>query len=371
MIQSFEIKNFRCFHKTKATDFSRINLFGGKNNAGKTALLEVLFLMGNPSNQTITNILAMRSISPEDMIKYPNNAWNNFFYQQNITNTISLDFISGDKKGNILIKCDEIVDDFIEFIEKDRNAKDKEILDFAKTLSETDQIKSSLHINSNFDQKEQSNVYIVNYKGIKGTNIVKGNINIYLVPANVKRSNKSLTSEFAKAKLNGHYDDLLKAFKIIDKDIESIDTLNTGGSNLYVTRKGEKPLQLSFFGDAMNKIADYILRIVNNKDSILLLDEIENGIHYENQEEIWDLLFKLATENNVQIFATTHSGEMIEAFKNTILKDGYQNNGSYFEMLRHKISNEILIEKMPTYLLEDRINRKEPIRGELTNKRKG
>jgi len=39
MIKSIAIENFHCFHQTKIEGFERINLFGGMNNVGKTALL--------------------------------------------------------------------------------------------------------------------------------------------------------------------------------------------------------------------------------------------------------------------------------------------------------------------------------------------
>lgn len=130
-------------------------------------------------------------------------------------------------------------------------------------------------------------------------------------------------------------------------------------------------MPLSFFGDAMNRIADFILRIVNNKNSLLLVDEIENGIHYENQEEIWKILFNLCEKYNVQLFATSHSYEMIEAYKNVIIKNHFQEIGSYFEMARHSaVPSKITIQKIPIYSLEDKINHQNPIRGEQTNKRR-
>ncbi|WP_083786910.1 AAA family ATPase [Gloeothece verrucosa] len=44
MLQDIEIENFRCFEKTRISGFTRVNLIGGKNNSGKTALLEALLL---------------------------------------------------------------------------------------------------------------------------------------------------------------------------------------------------------------------------------------------------------------------------------------------------------------------------------------
>lgn len=39
MLENIEIQNFRCFEDTKILGFKRVNLIGGKNNAGKTAFL--------------------------------------------------------------------------------------------------------------------------------------------------------------------------------------------------------------------------------------------------------------------------------------------------------------------------------------------
>ncbi len=47
------IQNFRCFEKIKISDLARVNLIGGKNNAGKTSLLEALLLSYNPYLSTI------------------------------------------------------------------------------------------------------------------------------------------------------------------------------------------------------------------------------------------------------------------------------------------------------------------------------
>ena len=53
MIKSIEIKNFRCFKDTKITHFGLVNLFGGMNNAGKTALLEAVYLTESPNSSSI------------------------------------------------------------------------------------------------------------------------------------------------------------------------------------------------------------------------------------------------------------------------------------------------------------------------------
>ena len=53
MIKKITIENFRCFDKLKVLGFERVNLISGKNNAGKTALLEAIFLNSAPTRYSL------------------------------------------------------------------------------------------------------------------------------------------------------------------------------------------------------------------------------------------------------------------------------------------------------------------------------
>ncbi len=374
MIKSFEINNFRCFHSTKAKGLSRINLFGGKNNAGKTSLLEALLLMGGPSNQSIIQLINFRGIDVEFMKAMPRKSWDDFFFQQKKEKDISFIFCTENQPINkVIINCDESVDDFITMLPKDSEGTDKNVYAYANSLMNKEAVKSALHLISyTIDNQMQKSVFVSSSEGIVGRGLaINKLVSIHLIPARVRISSEKLASEFDKAKYSGNSDaSLLVAFKIVDNTIEKVETLTIGKPALYIKRKDENYMLLSLFGDAMNKIAEFILQIVNNKNGILLIDEIENGIHYENQEEIWKLLFDLCIEFNVQIFATSHSAEMIEAFKNVIKENNYQEEGSYFEMARHIKSDEIVIQKIPIDSLEDKIINQEAIRGEQTNQRR-
>ena len=54
MITSFRIKNFRGFQDLTIQPLKRVNLIGGKNNTGKTALLEALLLHNGPTNPQLS-----------------------------------------------------------------------------------------------------------------------------------------------------------------------------------------------------------------------------------------------------------------------------------------------------------------------------
>lgn len=67
-------------------------------------------------------------------------------------------------------------------------------------------------------------------------------------------------------------------------------------------------------GDGMLRVLQLILKAYPAKGGFLLIDELENGLHYSVQEKVWNLLFDLAEKFNIQVFAATHSWDCIESF---------------------------------------------------------
>lgn len=370
MIKSISIEHFRCFNKTKGNDFGRINLLGGKNNAGKTAFLEALFLMNEPSNRTIQYLLRFRREDMDFMQHMPKRAWDNFFCKGQKEDGIKISTQSDDAVvRTVNITCDESVEEFISNVQKKKKDEDEDeaLLAFASILNNKELIKSALHIEAHEgENRVNSNVFIASDNGIVNRGLPYTFKNTHLIPASYKLPNEALAEEFDKAKFNGGGSEiLLEAFNLIDDSIESVETYRFGKSAIYLKKKGENNyMPLTLYGDAMNKIADFILRIVNNKSSLILVDEIENGIHHSNQIKIWEMIFKLTKTYDVQLFATSHSEEMIEAFKNVVINLGYQNEARYFVLERHSISNQVVVQKLSIDVLSDKLTNKKPHRGE-------
>ena len=186
----------------------------------------------------------------------------------------------------------------------------------------------------------------------------------FLIPTGFKKPAAALARELEKAKLRDETAPVLEAFRIVDDSIAKIDSINLGEPRIYIFRKNEKPQPLNFFGDALNKIADLILRVVNNPNCILLIDEIENGIHHTNQQEFWRMLIKLAVQKNVQIFATSHSAEMIGAFQAAAVEDQQEDKVRYITLYRSARTGEIVGAQRDMETLGYNLRTNNPYRGE-------
>ncbi len=127
--------------------------------------------------------------------------------------------------------------------------------------------------------------------------------------SNTNLFNKLLVDCIDEIKLNGEEDifnDVLK--KLFE--IEKIDVIK----NSVMLKRDKKYLNLSEFGGGIKHFINIISALLLNKDSVIFIDEIENGIHYMNYKKLWEMIFTISKKNNIQVFITTHSEEMIEVF---------------------------------------------------------
>lgn len=306
MIQSISIENFRCFDKTEINGFERINLITGKNNSGKTCLLEALYFV------------------------------------------LSFDTSETAKIRNFYLEAqDQSIDKFM--FDSDRNS-----MSLGFTLFNQNQ-----HDKWDFYRDRWGSVLqsLVPYKRP---------VDIILDKDKQIPDNLSIVRLIDDAKINGNYERILEAVKTIDDDIEELTTYASYPDILYVKKKGNKKyLPISLFGDAMQKVLRYISVIFKNTnvgERFLLIDEIENGIHYTAQKEVWQMLFKLCQHFDIQMFATTHSREMITAFEEVC--EEFEGEGAYFEMARHAKTNQIIGIKHEIATLEYELETNTAIRGE-------
>ena len=87
------------------------------------------------------------------------------------------------------------------------------------------------------------------------------------------------------------------------------------GRRPIVKLKGqEHRVTLNSLGDGAARVFAMALSLANSRGGFLLVDEIENGIHYSIQRDFWRMVLQAAHENTVQVIATTHSSDCIKGF---------------------------------------------------------
>jgi len=75
-----------------------------------------------------------------------------------------------------------------------------------------------------------------------------------------------------------------------------------------------QPVPLKRLGDGVQRLLGIALALSNCQNGILLIDEVENGIHYSILRKLWALIFQAAHDRNIQVIAATHSWDCIASF---------------------------------------------------------
>ena len=113
---------------------------------------------------------------------------------------------------------------------------------------------------------------------------------------------------------------VLKALQFLDSGIERIASQPASGSyytsqargGFIVKRKGEEqPVPIGSMGDGMWRMLAMAIAITQCKGGVLLVDEIDTGLHYSVMSQMWGLIYRAAKDLDVQVFATTHSYDCV------------------------------------------------------------
>jgi hypothetical protein len=133
-------------------------------------------------------------------------------------------------------------------------------------------------------------------------------------------------------------DRVYRAPQIVDDRIQDIQFIGreNAGERVPIARvKGfSERIPLRSLGEGVRRGFDIGLAMERSSGGILLIDEIENGLHYSVQPDLWQVIFETAQELDVQVFATTHSYDCVQAFQQ--VAQDYERSESMLVSLRRR-----------------------------------
>ncbi len=308
MYQTFTVRGFRGFRDLEINDLARINLIGGKNNVGKTSLLEAFFLFANPHNGELwIRLNAFRGLSRIEIITdtlstdtQRSTAFDSLFYQFDSSQEIQLAGRSDQQEYDFRLASV-------------KNTHERAMINLSS------QIVQPIFQLSVQDKIQSDSVTEINVKVETGQLMVsspssKDRHPTYFFNSTVREGFAVVAERFSNLILEGQESLVVKALQAIEPRIQSARLLQRYGEVMVHVETGDgKPTPIVLMGDGMNRFLQLVLAMGNARNGVILIDEIENGLHYSTHAKIWQLLGEVAELFNVQVIATTHSSEMIES----------------------------------------------------------
>lgn len=349
MYKTFRVKNFRCFNDLQINDLGRVNLIAGKNNTGKTALMEAMYLhSGNRDSRTL-----LRSSRPESGLRYGAHlppdfgavatsviSWDTIFHDFDISDDIDLTAESSTVEPSLF---DEPYESSVKL-----GIKSIESHDFDDILSQlrVDGLDSYTHIDIlavTSDYNRQSTYFaILDGSLLRSRRKTKPlHQSDFLFPRQILNEQVNST-RFTNMLKKDSVPTLLSALNDIEPRLLGLELWFDGRRPLIKADIGlRQPLSLGDLGDGVNRIASLILAMSEVPGGIMFIDEIENGLHHSIQKNIWKAIGQIARDLDIQVFATTHSLEMIRAAYEAFSEGNKLDQFRYHRLYRSRKSDDI------------------------------
>lgn len=325
VLDSLEIRRFRAFRQLHIDHLERVNLFVGKNNVGKSCLLEALWLYARRSPDTLWELLEARDEGnrpPLDgktdiserllAVKYLFHGRKDIRSNHEPIQIGPVPSVSGSEmprwtgtrvgmpafQGEPPLHSDTL------YIRSTWRAEDDlEGMGFLGiSLQMGKQPVGRLEVSPSSLNAIQ---IPLEFQAIPG---------VFIAPHGLDKAHLGLLWD--NIALKPLQQDVLAALQLINAEVEDINLVGYPERIPKVRLTGiNEPIPLGSLGAGMNRLFGIALALVNAKDGIVLIDEIESGLHYSVQPAVWRLIFEVARRLNVQVFAATHSRDCIEAFQ--------------------------------------------------------
>ena len=330
MLKSLKIRNFRALEDFEVSRLGRVNLIVGKNNFGKSSVLEALRIYaGNAQLSLLEQIAAEHDErSLEDGVDLTGNdrigPFSDLFTgRQYPSDGHALEIGDMQDEGAALVVEAGYV------IEHTASLPDGGYKVQRRRASATDVDPATGDIPRRALFIRKNGRDIVRPLDPELLRNVRANgIDLDKLPCSVIPTQFVSLDELADAwddiVLTPDQDILVEAMRFVTpefKDIAFVRKEKGGGRDKSSLRSAKvrlssaaAPISLYSLGDGAQRVLQLVLKTISAKGGFLLIDEFENGLHYSVQEKVWNLIFELADRLEIQVFATTHSWDCVESF---------------------------------------------------------
>lgn len=321
-LNGLQIKGFRPFAQLNLPRLARVNLIVGKNGVGKSSLLEAIqLLIAEGAVSKIRDILTARNEisierggdptserAPTQALAYEAL----FFGRPDLDMNFPEFSISslGDNGANLHVSYCRFITEI--------DLEDVEVPPVHRVLTKDDtEGDSSPALKIKFGDRER--LIDLDAIGRRLRSVVDRPLPFHHVPASGLSANE-IAHIWDRIALREEESIVYDALRLISGDIERVVFVADPRERyrryaMVKVQGGREPVPLFSLGEGINHLFGITVSLVAARNGLLLIDEIENGLHYSLLERFWSLILDQSQALNVQVFAATHSLDCIRGFQ--------------------------------------------------------
>ncbi len=324
MLRSLQLKNFRSFQRFSMTELGRVNLLVGTNNCGKTSVLEaiqILTAQGQP--EILWNSLAQRGErSSSENARMLVSDVRHLFYGHRLEPELALE-ISG--------KNDLSTFTFTAQVNENQDSQ----LPLDMTIDSQIPMNLKLHwLGQDSNVIEIPLVDKPRLEALRISSRLRQHPAIRFITTSALDKDR-IVADFENIVLTDEEQIVSDALKTIEPTLERIAPVGSmerrnsyaerGGMMVKLSNSLER-IPIGSMGDGIWRMLGIVLSLVNARGGVLLIDEIDTGLHYTAMEHMWRVVKETAARLDVQVFATTHSRDCYEALASVARPEASKNS---------------------------------------------
>ncbi len=322
-LPSLEIHNFRGLQQLNISRLGRANLLTGKNNVGKTSVLEAIRLYARPASpELLLEILdAREEVGTTRTRRFGIRSPRAVPVERLFTGRTVIPGEGTTIRIGPMGAEERILSISLEWsrglVARVQEESDEDEVTMRKRLGLVFRMggkRRSLPIADVMAFARNVSSHLNRDVGIEGHSLP------HLFVGSNGLDSKNIAALWDAVALTAAEADVSLALQLVAPEVERVTLIADAfeaRERVVVARvnKFQDPIPLRSLGDGVNRMFGIILSIINARNGVLLVDEFENGLHYSVQIDIWRLIFRVAATLNVQVFATTHSSDCLAAFQ--------------------------------------------------------
>lgn len=319
MLTSFQIENFRAFRHLRLPKLGHVNLIVGRNNTGKTMLLDALRLYASQGQaDVIRELLRQRDEFDRTTLsnppRIPRLRFESIFHNRQIS----------EKSTELLIGPVDIPQSALRirpvWLYRGAIGGDWQLIEARSDVPAID-VPHSLGLAVTCGESPER-IVPPEARAVSRDALTQGDGTEESISSASYIHARGVNSQtiafwWDAVTLTDAEERILQCLQIV-APIQRISLIGRGTFMLKLEGESE-PVPLRSLGDGVRKMFDFALGLEAARNGkALLIDEIENGIHYSVHEDLWRFIIEAARRTNVQVFATTHSWDCVTAFQSVI-----------------------------------------------------
>lgn len=336
MISSFRVENFKCFDRFEFSELGQVTVLGGRNNVGKSSLLEAMFLFHDRFNPQ----MAIRHMAWRGVSQYASSNESLFaplFHRYNTASPLRLE---ARQDGDVLaVEINAVPDSRMkrirlrpadlptrqEFrVQRPVRTAEESTMD---TVLKIQVLRNAQEINVGKLSLGRGEIELVFDHPPE-----KAPVAVFLGARMYGRPTQE-AERFGELDIRGEAELVVEFLRVVDTSIKSLSSVAMEeGAIIHADVGLGRKIPVNFLGDGVNRLLSIVLAMAYARDGCVLIDEIDSGLHHSVLPNVWRWIAQAAERFRCQVIATTHNYGCLEAARVGLSDRLFQDDFAYFRL---------------------------------------